>query len=350
MTAIITILLTLLIFGILVLVHEFGHYITARMFGVGVHEFSIGMGPKIFGWKGKHNPFNIRLLPIGGYVSLVGETEEEDVEEGQDPEEIKAKSLLFKPKWQRFIVMFAGVAMNIIVAFLVMAAIVLSQPYFASTTIGEFNEGATSSEKIMIDDKIIKVGSTRVYVFNDLSFAIMSEGHEPVDVVVERDGKRITLEDVVFPQETEQGIVFGGIDFKVYKLNKTIGQTLYQAWFQASSTLKLTVRSLFDTFSGRYGIEGVSGPIGVGEQVGEAVKMGWKSVATLFVLLSMSIGVFNLLPVPALDGGRILFLLIEAIIRKPLPKKVENAAITISMVLVLVLAFAIALKDVINLF
>lgn len=344
MTTIITILITLLIFGILVLVHEFGHYITARMFGVGVHEFSIGMGPKLFGWQGKHNPFNVRLFPVGGYVSLVGETEEEE-----DPE-LKDKSLLFKPKWQRFIVMAAGVTMNIIVAFLVMIAVVVSQPYFASTTVGEFNEGATSSDKLMLDDKIIKVGTTRVYVYNDLAFAVMNEGYKPVDVVVERDGKRVKLEDVVFPQETEQGILFGSVDFKVYGAKKTIGNTLYQSWFQGSSTLKLTVRSLFDTFSGRYGIEGVSGPIGVGEQVGEAVKMGWKSVATLFVLLSMSIAVFNLLPVPALDGGRILFLIIEAIIRRPLPKKVENVAITVSMVLVLVLAFAIALKDVINLF
>lgn len=339
-----TILITLLIFGVLVLVHELGHYVTARMFGVGVHEFSIGMGPKLFGWEGKVNPFNVRLLPIGGYVSLVGETEEEE-----DPE-LRDKSLLFKPKWQRFIVMFAGVAMNIIMAFIVMAAVVLSQPYFASTTVGEFAQDSTTSNKIMLDDKIIKVGSTRVYVYNDLAFAVMNEGYKPVDVVVERDGKRVTLEDVVFPTEVEQGITFGVIDFKVYKLDKTIGETVYQAWFQASSTLKLTIRSLFDTFSGRYGIEGVSGPIGVGEQVGEAVKLGWKSVATLFVLLSMSIGIFNLLPVPALDGGRILFLLIEAVIRRPLPKKIENAAITVSMILVLVLAAAIALKDIINLF
>ncbi|MBQ6906503.1 MAG: site-2 protease family protein [Clostridia bacterium] len=344
MTTLFTVLMTLLIFGILVLVHELGHYITARMFGVGVHEFSIGMGPRLFGWKGKVNPFNVRLLPIGGYVSLVGETEEEE-----DPE-LRDRSLLFKPKWQRFIVMFAGVAMNIIVAFIVMTAIVLSQPYFASTEVGEFNEGATSSDQLMINDKIIKVGSTRVYVYNDLTFAVMNEGYEPVDVVVERDGKRVTLKDVVFPTDTEQGVLFGAVDFKVYPLEKTFGETLYQAWFQATSTLKLTVRSLFDTFSGRYGIEGVSGPIGVGEQVGEAVKMGWKSVAMLFVLLSMSIGVFNLLPVPALDGGRILFLLIEAIIRRPLPKSVENAAITVSMVLVLILAAAIALKDIINLF
>lgn len=339
-----TILITLLIFGLLVLVHELGHYVTARMFGVGVHEFSIGMGPRLFGWKGKANPFNVRLLPIGGYVSLVGETEEEE-----DPE-LRDRSLLFKPKWQRFIVMFAGVAMNIIMAFIVMTVIVLSQPYYGSTIVGEFNDGAVTSDKLMIDDKIIKVGSTRIFVYNDLAFAVMNEGYQPVDVVVERDGKRVTLEDVVFPTETEQGVPLGSIDFKVYPLEKTVGQTLYQSWFQATSSLKLTVRSLFDTFSGRYGIEGVSGPIGVGEQVGEAVKMGWKSVAMLFVLLSMSIGIFNLLPVPALDGGRILFLLIEAIIRRPLPKKVENAAITISMVLVLILAAAIALKDIINLF
>lgn len=339
-----TIIVTLLIFGILVLVHEFGHYITARMFGVGVHEFSIGMGPKLFGWKGKHNPFNIRLFPIGGYVSLVGETEEED-----DPT-LREKSLLFKPKWQRFIVMVAGVAMNIIIAFGVMTIVTSTQEMYASTIVGEFKENATSDEKLMINDEIVKVGSTNVKVYSDLAFAIMNEGNVPVDVVVIRDGNRVTVEDVVFPEMTEKGIIFGSVDFLVMPIEKNIGSVLYQTWFQTTSTIKLTVRSLMDTFSGRYGMEGVSGPIGVGEQVGEAMTMGWESVAMLFVLLSMSLAICNLLPLPALDGGRILFLLIEAIIRRPLPKKFENAAITISMVLVLILALVIALKDILNLF
>ncbi|HPE95486.1 MAG TPA: M50 family metallopeptidase [Bacillota bacterium] len=347
-----TILLTILVFGILILVHEFGHYIAARAFKVGVNEFSIGMGPKMFQFKGKYNPFTIRWLPIGGYVNMVGETEEEE----EADEEKKKVALNTKPKWQRFIIMIAGVTMNFLLAFIVMFFLVLSMDIYASTTVGAFDEaslsnsGATELNRLEEGDKILKVNGMRVYVYYEMAYKIMSDGIEPVDILVERDGKKVLLEGVVFPEQTSQGILFGSVDFKVNGIRKTVGQVLYQSVFQAVATFRVTVASLMDTLSGRYGISGVSGPVGVAGEIGEAASAGISSLASLLVLLSVSIGVFNLIPLPALDGGRVLFLIIEAIIRRPLPKKVETAAITVSMVLLLLLTAAITLKDITGLF
>lgn len=345
-----TILITILLFGILIFVHELGHYIAARAFGVGVDEFSLGMGPKIFSIKGKYNPFTVRWLPIGGYVSMIGETDEE-----QDPERAKV-ALNRKPRWQRCIVMLAGVFMNFMLAFLVMFFIVVSSDRFASTKIAVFNDNATSNQgptdenRLMADDEIIEVNGSRVYVYFDMAYKIMSDGIEPVDLVVKRGGREVKLTDVVFPETTSQGVLFGDIDFKVYGLENNFKETLYQTFFQPLSIFRVTVGSLGDAISGRYGIQGVSGPVGITSQVGEAASSGLASLASLLVMLSMSIAVFNLLPVPALDGGRVLLLIIESIIRKPLPKKIENTAIAASMALLLLLIFAVTVKDISGLF
>lgn len=291
-----TILITILLFGILIFVHELGHYIAARAFGVGVDEFSLGMGPKIFSIKGKYNPFTVRWLPIGGYVSMIGETDEE-----QDPERAKV-ALNRKPRWQRCIVMLAGVFMNFMLAFLVMFFIVVSSDRFASTKIAVFNDNATSNQgptdenRLMADDEIIEVNGSRVYVYFDMAYKIMSDGIEPVDLVVKRGGREVKLTDVVFPETTSQGVLFGDIDFKVYGLENNFKETLYQTFFQPLSIFRVTVGSLGDAISGRYGIQGVSGPVGITSQVGEAASSGLAPLASLLVMLSMSIAVFNLLP------------------------------------------------------
>lgn len=344
-----TVLLTVLVFGILVIVHELGHYIAARAFKVGVEEFSIGMGPKMFTIKGKYNPFTVRWLPIGGYVSMIGETEDAE-------EEYKDVALNRKPRWQRLIIMLAGVTMNFILALVVMLVIVASGSRYASTTVGSFNEGATSNivneqqGGLEVGDKIIEVDGMRVFVYYEMAYKIMSDGINPVDILVERNSERVLVENVVFPTQTSQNILFGAIDFKVYGIDKSFGEVLYQTVFQTLATFRVTVCSLVDAVGGRYGIEGVSGPVGVAGEIGNAAKNGIGSLASLLVMLSMSIGVFNLLPIPALDGGRVLLLLIEAIIRKPLPRKVETIAITVSMVLLLLFAAVVTLKDITGLF
>lgn len=426
----ITVLLTLLMFGLLITIHEFGHYIVARSFNVGIVEFSIGMGPKLVSWKGKKNLFTLRLLPIGGYVNMVGEYATED--EGLSEEDKKKPPFNQKPLWQRLLVVLAGPAMNIILGLLIMFCIVLGTDYIGSLTIGDYNSktssgcitsgsnmlyvsmtdntdkkgflegdvivnvngevfnvngltvedavskyGTPSSVKVMrknivVDientslpdvsglkisgnlksgDTILEIENKNVYVYTDMSYQISRFGIKPIDVLVLRDGKEVLVEDVIFPMYSDKNVLFGESDFRVNLKKKNFGNIMHEAFFKSTATLKMTVSSVLDTFKGRYGIEALSGPIGIGEQVGQMVKSEYPvaNFLTLMVLVSLSLGVCNLLPLPVLDGGRVLIFLIEAVRRKPLNPKVESAIMAVSMVAVLLLMVFVALKDIISL-
>ncbi len=431
-----TIALTLLMFGFLITIHEFGHYIVARLFNVGITEFSIGMGPKLFAWKGKKNLFTIRLLPIGGYVNMVGEygTEDEELSE----EDRNKPPFNKKPIWQRLLVVIAGPAMNVILGLIIMFCIVLNSEVIGSLTIGDFahktdvgfstsgnnvlyvQSSESSDEKgfikgdvivkingedfipnglsvseavekynsylkdgysttvevmrkniivklenpalpkeselkisgnLMVGDTILEVNGRNVHVYTDMSYQISRFGIKPIPVTVERDGKKVTVENVVFPMYSEKGVVFGEGDFRVNIKEKNVGNLLYEAVFKSTATLKMTVSSVIDTFSGRYGVEALSGPIGIGGQVGEMVESEFPilNLLTLLVLVSLSLGVCNLLPLPVLDGGRVLLFVIEAIRRKPLNPKIESAIMAVSMAFVLLLMVLVALKDIIAL-
>ena len=418
-------------FGILITIHEFGHYIVARSFNVGITEFAIGMGPKLFSWKGKKNVFTLRLLPIGGYVNMVGEygTEDENLSE----EDRNKPPFNKKPIWQRLLVVLAGPAMNIILGLLVMFCIVLGTDVIGSLTVADFNvtpsvgyvtsgnnmiyvsqtdntnkegflkgdvivevdgefftaNGLTVSEalekigtpdtvkvmrknlvvelktpempnvsgmkisgSLMEGDTILEVEGSRVHVYTDMSYQISRAGIKPISVIVERGGKEVWVENVIFPMFSDKGVLFGEGDFRVKVKEKNTVNILHEAFFKSVATLKMTVSSVTDTFSGRYGVEALSGPIGIGEQVGQMVKSDFPitNLLTLMVFVSLSLGVCNLLPLPVLDGGRVLIFIIEAIRRKPLNEKLESVIMTVSMVFVLLLMVLVAFKDIINLF
>ncbi|MBE6648513.1 MAG: RIP metalloprotease RseP [Ruminococcaceae bacterium] len=426
-----TVILTLLMFGILITIHEFGHYIVARLFGVGIIEFSIGMGPKIFSWKGKKNLFSIRLLPIGGYVNMVGEygTEDETLSE----EDKNKPPFNEKPIWQRLLVVLAGPFMNILLGLVVMFCLVLNTDVIGSLKIADFEltpstgyvtsgnnmlyitetdnkdekgflngdvivsvdgenfngnglsledtikkfgapktvkvmrknivvdienpvlpdaSGLDLSGNLMPGDKIVEIDGRNIYVYTDMSSQIARLAIKPISVTVERDGKETVVENVIFPKYSDKNVLFGESDFRVFRKEKNAGSVLYEAFFKSISTLRMTVASITDTFSGRYGVEALSGPIGIGGQVGEMVKSEFpiQNLLTLMVLVSLSLGICNLLPLPVLDGGRVVLFLVEAIRRKPLNPKIESAIMAVSMAAVLLLMFAVALKDIVALF
>ena len=342
-----TALLTIFLFGILIMVHELGHYLAARKFKVGIKEFAIGFGPKIFQKQGKYNLFSIRAFPIGGFVSMVGETE--DVED----EAQKSSAFRNKPIWQRFIVAVAGSFMNILIGLIVMAVLVSTQEYYGSTTIAVFvNDKETKSvsdvQGLQIGDEIIEVNGKKINIFQDLSYAISVYGIEPIDIVVIRNGAKVTVEDVQFNTITESGVLLGSIDFKVTKIEKNFGSVVHQTVYGSISTVDMLISSIGDTFRGRYGIEGVSGPIGIGEQIGETVKgeNPIRNISSLFALIALNLGIFNLLPIPMLDGGMILFLIFEAIFRRRVPQKIETALTMFFMMLLILLGILVAFKDV----
>jgi regulator of sigma E protease len=340
LTGIFYFLVMVIVFGILIFIHEFGHFFTARRCGVTIKEFAIGMGPKLFSWKSKKydTKYALRLFPIGGFVSMVGEDEASD-DEG---------AFCNKKVWQRFLITIAGPAMNVILGFLLMLVVVLNQP-IASTTISEFNEGAISSSQLQVDDKILSVDGVPVKSGTEAAYEIMNKGFEPIDITVERNGVKTELKDVDFPSFEEQGVLFGDIDFKVYPQQRTFFTLISQTFTRSLSTVKMVIDSLIGLLSGRFGMDAVSGPIGVAEVVGQAAKTDWLQFVYIVTVLTINLGVFNLIPFPALDGGRTLFLIIEGIRRKPLNRNVETYINLAGMVILFAFMIFVSFKDIMKL-
>lgn len=339
------IVIAILIFGFLIFIHEGGHFLFARLFKVTVHEFSIGMGPKIFSKKSKKSgiAYSLRAFPIGGFVSMAGEDEE-----SEDP-----NALNKKPVWQRLIIVSAGAATNLVAGILVMFILVFSSASMGlgSTTVAEFRDGALSQGcGLQVGDTIVEVDGRNVHIADELVYEIMRLGIEPVDLTIVRDGEKTVIEDVEFPEISEQGVAFGNADFYVYGQERTFTNLVKHSFYRSTYTVRMIWESLYDLVTGRYGIEAVSGPVGVTEALTEAAQTGSYNFIYLVVVISMNLGVMNLLPLPALDGGRIVFLLIEAVRRKPVSPKVEGVVHTTGMVLLILFMIFVCVKDVIKLF
>ncbi len=338
------IILAILLFGFLIFIHEGGHYLTARLFKVTVHEFAIGMGPKIFSKTSKRSgiAYSLRALPIGGFVSMEGEDGESDDE----------NAFYKKAVWKRLIITSAGALVNILFGIILMCVFVVTTEHLGSTVIGEFDtpESVIQQSGLQVNDKIVNVDGKNVHIYSQMYYEIMRNGYEPIDITVIRDGERVTVENVEFPTIEESGAVFGDIDFKVYELERTFPNVVKEAFFQSCNTIKMIWESLVDLVKGRYGLEAVSGPVGVTEALVGAAKQGFRDFMYLAVVISMNLGIFNLLPVPALDGGRILFQVIELVIGRPVSRNVEGYIHFAGLVVLLAFMVFIIIKDVAGFF
>lgn len=348
-------LLTILGLGILIFVHELGHYLTARACHVTIHEFSLGMGKRIAGFRSEKTgiEYNLRLFPIGGFVAMEGEDIADESEEGtSDPNAFCKKNV-----WQRILILVSGAGMNILVGFLAM--IILTVGMFAggqkmpSTTIGAFTETAMSDiTGLKLNDTVLKVDGVRVHTGYDLSYEIMNAGYEPVDVLVLRDGQKVLVKDVCFPSFTSEGITLGDMDFRVYGLEGTFGDVWKVSFWRSVSSIKMVFDSLGGLISGRYSLSTLSGPIGVTSAVQDVAAQpmaGW-NLLYLFSLIAMNLGVMNLLPLPALDGGRLFFRVLEVIcLGHAVSPKLEAKIHAVGMVVLLMLTAVIAFKDIFTL-
>ena len=328
----------------MILVHELGHFLTARLFNTTVNEFAIGMGPKLISKRSKKSGilYSVRAFPIGGFVSMVGEDEESD----------DVNALNRKPVWKRMVITVAGAAMNLIIGFILMTVVVITSTSIGGTTILRFAVDNALSEQsgLMIGDEIVKVGDTRVHIASELAYEIMRNGVEPLDITVRRDGEIVEIKDVQFPTIIEQGIHFGMTDFIVLAEEKTFGNVIEQSFYRSISTVKMIWQSLIDLITGRYGLEQMSGPVGVTAVVSEAAKSSFTDYLYLVVVITINLGIFNLLPLPALDGGRLIFQIIELIRRRPVKPEFEGYVHFIGIVLLMLLMVVITFKDVMNLF
>ena len=344
----------MLVFGFLIFIHEFGHYITARIFKVSITEFSIGMGPKLLWYDSKKTGirYTLAMFPIGGYVAMVGEDEDSD-----DPNAFNKK-----PAWQRFIITAAGASVNIVAGFLAMIVLVCAINV-GGTTVGAVvnEEGFNSTEGIDFEvanvdellqrgDVITAVNGKKVVIRDELSYEIMRHGHEAVTLTVERGGETLTIENARFPVLTTQGQTFGLLNISVIATEKNAFTVLHYAVRNSALQVRMVWESLYDLFTGRYTFAAVSGPVGISTAIGEAAQVGWESFVNIVIVISINLGVMNLLPIPALDGGRLITILFEMITRKKIPAKVEGMINGIGLLLLLGLSVIIMVKDVIGLF
>lgn len=348
---IVTILLLILILGIIILVHEFGHFIWAKKFGVYIYEFSLGMGPVIYTHKGKKDGihYNIRAFPIGGFVSMAGEVYEDDQ---KIPKE---KFMCNKPWLQRLIILVAGVMNNFILAivFLFLIALIWGATPTKPIVGTILEDSAVSKTGIEVGDQIIEINGIKAKSWDKLQIALYRKNNkEAYEFVVQKKDGSIKKYDVV-PEKVknEEGVEtnkFGfGIDTtKQYGLGASI-RYAFSKFSSIVSSMLLTVTSLF---TGKISLNALSGPVGMYEVVGQSIGLGISQMIYIVAFLSINVGFINILPFPAFDGGRVLFMIIEKIKRSPVDAKLENAFHTVGFILLMILMVYITFQDILRLF
>lgn len=345
MSTVISIISAVLIFCVIVVVHEFGHFIVARKCGIDVQEFAIGMGPVIFKKQGKHTLFTLRLLPLGGFCSM-GEDEESDNE----------NSFRNKSVWRRIAVIAAGAIMNLILGFILSLIIFLVAGKVTTTIIAEIVPGSgCETAGIAVGDRITKVNGLHIFTANDIIYELRNDEDGVLDFVVERDGEKLTFSGVKFgltvDEETGERVL--NYDFKVYMKNMTAAELLPAAANKFMYYSRLILMSLRDLISGKYGLNNLQGPVGIVTVISESAQESGFDIGYLLdiaMLISVNVGIFNLLPLPALDGGRLVFLIIEAIRRKPIKAETEGMVHFAGFALLMLLMIIVTFNDVKNIF
>lgn len=348
-----TLIYFILILGLIVLVHEFGHFIFAKLFGVYVYEFSIGMGPRICGTKKKKGKttYNIRALPIGGFVALAGEDPEE-----KDSEVPDGGYLYQKPIWQRAIIMGAGVFNNFLLATLILFFIGL---FFGSPSrtpvITSLEAGFPSYEMGLKEGDIIKeINGKSISTRDDAQLYLVLENNgKETEFVVLRDGKEYTynIPPVKIENAETKNVTYRyGIGFTP-EYRHGIVEAIKYAFRQIWSYVKQIIITFEYLFTGRLGFDNLSGPVGIYSYVGEASKQhALLNLSSLTALLCVNVGFINILPFPAFDGGRIFLLLIEKLRGKPVNPKIENMINTVGFILLMILTLVVTCSDIFKLF
>ena len=347
-----TLIYFILILGLIVLVHEFGHFFFAKLFKIYVYEFAIGMGPKIFSWKGKSETlYSIRAMPIGGFCSLAGEDTEYDEQENIP----KEKRLNAKPVWQRFLVMVFGAGNNFLLALLLLFIIGLG---WGATTndaiVSELVEDYPAIKAGMkVGDRILKVNKNKVKTSDDVAlFLQMEDKSKPITFTIKRDNKEIEIEVMPVLEKTEDE------DTNIYKIGVvSSGKTEYgfiasikYAFNRVGAFYRQMILTLKGLFGGGLSVKQLSGPVGIYTIVGKTAESGFVNVLYLIALLSVNVGFINLLPFPAFDGGRVLFLIIEKIKGSPVNPEIENKVHTVGFILLMLLMIYVTFNDIIRIF
>lgn len=341
-----TLIIFIIMLGVIVFIHELGHFIFAKKAGVYIYEFSLGFGPKLFSFKRKNDPtkYMIRLIPLGGYVSMAGE------EEFDSDSDVPKEQRLCNKSWiQRFLVMIAGVFNNFVLGFILLFIIGLI--YGSVNTTNILNNipesGSLYEAGARNGDEITKINGSKVKNYDDIQtiLALTTEGEE-ISISVKSNNKE--KEYNIKPKyDGDDGKYYYGISIKVEREKGFIPALKYakDKFITIYKTMIIIIKSLF---TGALGIESLSGPVGIYSVV-DTVKDSLQMILYLTAYLSINVGFMNLLPIPAFDGGRVLFLIIEKIKGSKLNPKVEAYVNYISFILLMILMIVITIKDIFNL-
>jgi len=375
------ILIALLVLNVLVMIHEFGHFIAAKLCGVKVNEFAIGMGPKLIAWGKGETRYSVRLLPIGGFCAMEGEDEGAPTPAalgGNADREVEnsniGRSFNDKNVWQRILIVLAGPVMNLLLGFILLLVQygalqdvhpAYGEVLFPTTTIARIEESTPAYQSgLRAGDTILEINGRRILMDTDMSMEMQNDADGVFRMVVRRtvDGKseKVLLDAVKFALEKDEktGQQYIRYDYSLLGVPRTFGNTISHAAKQEVSIATIVCRTLIDLIQGDYGLNDLSGPVGTVDVIADALGdvatgnslAGWRSMILLMVLITVNLGVFNLLPLPALDGGRLIFLVWEAITRKPLSQKYEAWVHFAGIVLLMLLMLLITYSDITKLF
>lgn len=374
-----TAVVTVIIFLVMISIHEFGHFAVSKLVGVRVNEFAIGMGPAILKWKGKETQYSVRIFPVGGYCQLEGEDEKNDDE----------RAFCNQKWWKRFLVIIAGAVLNVFLGFIILFGLTAGTESIPQPTVGEIlPDGYAADAGILPGDRIIKINRKRIHFYPDLSDSLENIDGEETEVTVKRGKEKMTFsvkpsKETIVTYYDEDGarvavsINDGEAEESFYEYTDKAAAAEYigttstderyiigftperektgflntaeYAFYYTGYVVRLVYRGLIELVTGKQGLENVSGPVGIVSAVNTMVNSGseWvKNVLSLAALLTINLGVFNLLPLPALDGGRLLFMIIELLRGKPVPPEKEGTVHAIGLILLLAFAVVISFKDI----
>lgn len=342
------IVIALIIFSIIILFHELGHFLLAKANGIKVNEFSLGLGPTLFGITKGETKYSLKLLPFGGACMM----------EGEDGESTDERSFNSKSVWARISVVFAGPLFNFIMAW-VFALIVMASVGFDRPILTSVREGFPAAEAgLQEGDEIISMNGSRTHFFREVSqFSIFHAG-EDAKIVYERDGER--YETVLSPKLDEaSGRELFGMNGKAMRERGTVLETVANSFYEIRYQICTTIESLRMLVTGKVGMKDLSGPVGIVKVMGETYESNESAGGTGLALLSMinfsiflsaNLGIMNLLPIPALDGGRLVFLIIEAIRRKKISPEKEGMVHFVGLVALMALMVFVMFNDIRNIF
>lgn len=328
-------MIAILFFELIIIIHEGGHFVAARLMKIKVNEFSIGMGPKLIQFKKGDTKYTLRLILFGGYCAMEGESEDSDDE----------NSFAKKKVWQRFFVVVAGALMNLILGFLVIVIMLSSGSLIGTTEIAKFDDKAVSSATLKQGDIIKSIDGMRVYTSTDVTTGLSRSGDDTLDMTVLRDGKTLDLK-VKFNMEKYEGRNFINMDFWLVGNKKAVGGVIKESFKEWVSFTRMVFLSVHDMIVGKYGLSDLAGPVGTVSVVSTAVKTSAYSMLRIMALLTINVGLFNLFPIPALDGWRLFLLIFEGIFKRKLPDKWDWAINAVGLVLLLGLMCVITFSDI----